>query len=42
MTSTQAEQARLMYDSKKYTVQQIADTFKVGRSTIYRHLEGTQ
>lgn len=39
MTSTKAETARKMYDSKEYTVQQIADTIGVGRSTIYRYLD---
>ena len=38
MTSTRIEQARQMYDSGDYTVQQIADTFSVTRPTIYRHL----
>jgi hypothetical protein len=36
--------ARQMYDERgndgkrRYTVQEIADTFGVGRATIYRHL----
>ena len=34
----QIEIAREMYDSQKYTVQQIADEFGVTRPTIYRHL----
>jgi predicted DNA-binding protein YlxM (UPF0122 family) len=28
-----------MYDSRDYTVQQIADEFGVTRPTIYRHLQ---
>lgn len=45
LTELQVAQARRMYDDlgtdgkRKYTVQQIADTFGVSRATIYRHLE---
>lgn len=49
MTPTQIEQARKMYDETdpetgelRYTVQQIAETFGVGRATVYRHLDKTQ
>lgn len=38
MTPTKIAQARAMYDSKKHTVQEIAETFGVSRPTIYRHL----
>lgn len=38
MTPTKIAQARLMYDSKQHSVQEIADTFGVSRPTIYRHL----
>lgn len=38
MTPTQVKQARSMYDSKEHTVQEIADTFRVSRPTIYRQL----
>lgn len=38
MTPTMITQARAMYDSKQHTVQQIADTFRVSRPTIYRAL----
>lgn len=31
--------ARQMYDSKEHTVQQIADTLRVSRGTVYRHLD---
>ncbi|HXZ74010.1 MAG TPA: recombinase family protein [Streptosporangiaceae bacterium] len=41
MTPTRVEQARQMYDSRRYTVQQIADAFGVTRPTIYRHLTPT-
>jgi DNA invertase Pin-like site-specific DNA recombinase len=39
MTKAKAQTAREMYDSKRYTLQQIADTIGVGRSTIYRYLD---
>lgn len=38
MTPTRIRQARAMYDAGENTVQEIADTFGVGRATIYRHL----
>jgi len=38
MTPAKMKQARIMYDSRDYTLQQIADTFGVGRTTIYRYL----
>jgi DNA invertase Pin-like site-specific DNA recombinase len=41
LTPTKAVQARVMYDTREYTVQQIADTFGVSRGTIYRHLDDT-
>lgn len=34
----QAKIAWAVYDSRNYTVQQIADEFGVSRPTIYRHL----
>lgn len=39
MTPVKIKEARRMYDSKEYTVQQIADTLGVGRATIYRTLD---
>lgn len=39
MSATKSAQARAMYDTGDYTVQEIADTFDVARQTIYRHLE---
>ncbi|MGI5208939.1 helix-turn-helix domain-containing protein, partial [Spirillospora sp. CA-108201] len=45
MTELQVRQARQMYDERgddgkrRYTVQQIAETFGVGRATVYRHLD---
>lgn len=45
LTGLQAVQARRMYDERgadgkrAYTVRQIADTFGVGRATIYRYLD---
>jgi len=45
LTHRQAQIAQQMYDEKgpdgrrRYTVQQIADEFRVTRPTIYRHLE---
>jgi DNA invertase Pin-like site-specific DNA recombinase len=47
LTDIQIDQARKMYAETgesgqlRYTVQQIADTFGVGRATIYRHLKDT-
>jgi DNA invertase Pin-like site-specific DNA recombinase len=44
LTETQTRLARQMYDERgddgkrRYTVQEIANTFGVGRATIYRHL----
>lgn len=38
MTPTRITEARRMYDSGDYTVEQIAQTFGVTRPTIYRHL----
>jgi DNA invertase Pin-like site-specific DNA recombinase len=44
LTETQIRLARQMYDERgddekrRYTVQEIANTFGVGRATIYRHL----
>ena len=40
LTPTMVAQARAMYDGKQHTVQQIADTFRVSRPTIYRALAG--
>lgn len=39
MSATKITQARAMYDSGDYTVQEIAETFGVSRPTVYRHLE---
>lgn len=39
MTARKVDQARSMYETQKYTVQQIADTFGVSRATIYRYLD---
>lgn len=39
MTAAKAATARQMYDSKQYTVEQIAETIGVSRATVYRHLE---
>jgi DNA invertase Pin-like site-specific DNA recombinase len=38
LTPRQLALARRMYDSREHTVQAIAETFGVNRSTIYRHL----
>jgi DNA invertase Pin-like site-specific DNA recombinase len=38
MTQIQIRQARSMYDSGEFTVEQIAETFSVSRLTIYRAL----
>jgi len=40
MTAIKTKQAISMYDSGEYTLQQIADTLGVGRTTIHRTLEG--
>lgn len=42
MTEAQLTTAREMYDSKRYTVEQIAETLGVSRTTIYRYLEAEQ
>jgi DNA invertase Pin-like site-specific DNA recombinase len=39
LTETQIHMARQMYDSEEYTVEQIAETFKTSRATIYRALD---
>lgn len=39
MTATKITQARAMYDSREHTVEAIAATFGVTRTTIYRHLD---
>jgi DNA invertase Pin-like site-specific DNA recombinase len=38
LTQRQLDQAQRMYDSGEHTVEEIAATFKVRRSTMYRHL----
>jgi DNA invertase Pin-like site-specific DNA recombinase len=38
LTQRQLDQAQRMYDSGEHTVQEIADTFGVRRSTMYKHL----
>lgn len=38
LSQIQLDQAQQMYDSGKYTVDQIASTFRVGRATLYRQL----
>lgn len=38
LTQIQLDQAQQIYDSGKYTVDQIAAAFKVGRATLYRQL----
>lgn len=40
LTPAKQAVAREMYDSKKHTVQYIADVLGVSRTTLYRHLEG--
>lgn len=42
MTQAKAATARQMYDSNRYTVEQIAQTIAVSRATVYRHLEPEQ
>ncbi|MFD5600817.1 recombinase family protein [Leucobacter sp. NPDC058333] len=39
MTPNKITQARAMYETGDYTVQEIADTFGVARPTIYRHFD---
>lgn len=39
LSPRQAAVARTMYDAREHTVQQIADTLRVSRATIYRHLD---
>ena len=39
MSPTKIKQARRMYDAREHTVAQIAETFSVSPSTIYRHLD---
>src|SRR5207245_1726625 len=38
LTQRQLDQAQLMYDSGEHTVEEIAATFNVGRTTMYRQL----
>jgi DNA invertase Pin-like site-specific DNA recombinase len=38
LSARQLEQAQHMYDAGKYTVEEIAETFNVGRATMYKHL----
>lgn len=42
LTETKLTTAREMYDSKRYTVQQIADTVGCSRTTLYRELDQRQ
>ncbi|MGH3939082.1 MAG: helix-turn-helix domain-containing protein [Pseudonocardiaceae bacterium] len=42
MTTAKAITGRQMYDSKSYTVEQIAETIGVSRATVYRHLNPAQ
>ena len=39
MTPNKIAQARAMYDGRKHTIAEIAETFSVTSSTIYRHLD---
>ncbi|TQM01619.1 recombinase family protein [Pseudonocardia kunmingensis] len=39
LSQRQLDQAQQMYDSGEHTVEEIADTFRVGRATMYRHLD---
>ena len=41
LTETKLAAAREMYDSKRYTLQQIADTVGCSRTTLYRALGQT-
>lgn len=41
MTADKRAVARDMYDSRKYTMEQIADTVGVSRTSLYRHLNKT-
>jgi DNA invertase Pin-like site-specific DNA recombinase len=38
LTQRQLDQAQMMYDSGEHTVDEIAETFNVGRATLYRQL----
>ncbi|MCA1677352.1 MAG: helix-turn-helix domain-containing protein [Actinobacteria bacterium] len=38
MTPAKLTTARQMYDSKHYTVEQIAETIGVSRARVYQHL----
>jgi hypothetical protein len=38
LSQRQLDTAQQMYDSGRHTVEEIADTFRVGRSTLYRAL----
>jgi DNA invertase Pin-like site-specific DNA recombinase len=38
LSQRQLEQAQRMYDDEKHTVSEIAETFRVGRATLYRQL----
>jgi DNA invertase Pin-like site-specific DNA recombinase len=38
LNARQVAIAQQMYDSKQHTVQQIADTLRVSRQTVYRHV----
>jgi len=38
LSQRQLDQAQRMYDSGEHTVEQIAEAFKVGRTTLYRQL----
>jgi len=42
LTQRQIDQAQIMYDSGKYTVDEIAETFRVSRSTMYKQLAAHQ
>lgn len=39
MTATKIKAARAMYDGREHTIAEIAETFSVTSSTIYRHLD---
>jgi DNA invertase Pin-like site-specific DNA recombinase len=39
LNARQIAVARQMYDSRDHTVQEIADTLRVSRGTVYRHLD---
>ncbi|MER5618113.1 helix-turn-helix domain-containing protein [Streptomyces sp. NPDC002215] len=42
LTADQAALAERLYDEREKTVQQIADMFRVPRSTVYGHLDKTR